>query len=337
MLQQKFAKRALVALFGLLALMLAACGTTTTSSAPTSQSQSSATNPIIAPQVDTTSKGYNFTTLDDQADPTFNQLLGINNKGIIAGYFGSGADGHPNKGYTLSLPYGQGNYTNENFPKSVQTQVTAINQNGQTAGFWVDEKGNNFGFILWEGHFTSYKDPKTGDGTVNQLLGLNDNGIAVGFYTDANGNNHAYLLNRETGKFTAIVPPHSTSALATGINDHGDITGFLTEANGNTLGFVLRGKTFIEFAFPGSKNTTPLGINNSDEIVGAYVDSAGKMHGFLISAVWEHATIKTIDNPNGLGTTTINGLNDKGQLVGFYVDAAGNTDGFLATPQSGNR
>ncbi|HWG24343.1 hypothetical protein, partial [Actinospica sp.] len=37
--------------------------------------------------------GYSFTTVDDPADPTFNQLLGINQNGIIAGYFGSGAAG----------------------------------------------------------------------------------------------------------------------------------------------------------------------------------------------------------------------------------------------------
>src|SRR6266487_323944 len=47
-----------------------------------------------------------------------------NNNGVIAGYFGSGTvvNGklHPNKGYTLSQPYAQGNYTNENFPGSVQ-------------------------------------------------------------------------------------------------------------------------------------------------------------------------------------------------------------------------
>src|SRR5229473_7104856 len=59
---------------------------------------------------------YTFTTLNDQADPTFNQLLGINVHNVIAGYFGSGAAGHPNKGYLLKPPYGQGNYVNENFP-----------------------------------------------------------------------------------------------------------------------------------------------------------------------------------------------------------------------------
>jgi hypothetical protein len=70
-----------------------------------------------------------FRTLDNQKDVTFNQLLGINNDGKIAGYFGSDAAPNfpPNKGYTLSPPYGQGNYTDENFGGSVQTQVTGIN------------------------------------------------------------------------------------------------------------------------------------------------------------------------------------------------------------------
>src|SRR5215467_2276055 len=39
----------------------------------------------------TATRSFTFTTLDKQADPTFNQLLGINGHNVIAGYFGSGA------------------------------------------------------------------------------------------------------------------------------------------------------------------------------------------------------------------------------------------------------
>ena len=69
-------------------------------------------------------------------DVTFNQALGINSSGMIAGYFGSGAAGLPNQGYTVAPPYAQRNFTNENFPGSVQTQVTGINNIGTTVGFW---------------------------------------------------------------------------------------------------------------------------------------------------------------------------------------------------------
>jgi len=275
---------------------------------------------------------YTFTTLNDQRDPTVNQLLGINNKGVIAGYFGSGATGHPNKGYTLTPPYTQANYHNENFPGSAQTQVIGINNHGFTDGFWVDAQGNNFGFVRWNGVYTSYKNPHTGKGTVNQLLGINDAGIAVGFYTDVNGVNHAYKLNQATGKFTAIVPPGGNNAIAAGINDNGDIVGFLTTSSGAVKGFLLRGTTFTLFGFPHSNNTTPFGINLSDQIVGSYVDGAGKTHGFVLSNPLTHAHYQSIDDPNGIGTTIINGINDSADLVGFYVDSAGNTDGFLATP-----
>ena len=167
----------------------------------------------------TSATAYTFTTLNDQADPTFNQLLGINGHHVIAGYFGSGADAqHPNKGYVLRPPYGQGNYTNENFPGSAQTQVVGINNLNDTAGFWVTANGTNHGFVRWNGVFENLNDPKTphAAGSVNQLLGVNDNGVAVGFYNDAAGNSHAYEVNQATGVFTAIKIPGDVSTQATG-------------------------------------------------------------------------------------------------------------------------
>ena len=71
---------------------------------------------------------YSFRTVDNAADLTFNQLLGINDSGVIAGYLGSGAQGHPNMGYLLT----PGGYRSENFPGSVQTQVTGLDNNGVT-------------------------------------------------------------------------------------------------------------------------------------------------------------------------------------------------------------
>src|SRR5271157_974191 len=76
---------------------------------------------------------YTFFTYDNPSDPTFNQLLGINNSGLISGYFGSGAAGHPNQGYLFTPP---SSYASENFPNSVQTQVTGLNNIGTTVGFF---------------------------------------------------------------------------------------------------------------------------------------------------------------------------------------------------------
>jgi len=304
--------------------------TTSAASASTLSTQSHATS-------------YTFAIHDNAKDLTFNQLLGINDEGVIAGYFGSGAAGHPNKGYVLLPPYGQGNYINENFPGSVQTQVTGLNNRGVTVGFWSNtNKGvgqdANFGFVEANGQFRTADFP-TGNPAnppTDQLLGVNDENVAVGFYTDGAGTNHGYEYNIRSNHFSSVVDPNAPAAslTAAAINDEGDVAGFYTDPAGTTDGFLkTHHGQFIDLAVPGAASTMALGVDSSDEVVGVYTVGSGStaaMHGFTWTA--RHG-FSTVDDPLGAGTTTINGVNDRGQLVGFYVDSAGNTDGFLATPQ----
>jgi hypothetical protein len=58
------------------------------------------------------SYNYNFQTVNFSGD-AFTQLLGINSYSEIAGYHGSGAAGHPNKGFRLTLPK---QFASENYP-----------------------------------------------------------------------------------------------------------------------------------------------------------------------------------------------------------------------------
>jgi hypothetical protein len=307
--------------------LLAACGGGAGSSASslpaTSASQFSA---AVSPAAKLT-----FKTIDNQKDPTFNQLLGINSAGEIVGYFGSGAKGHPNKGYTLIPPYAPKSFTNENYPGSAQTQVTGLNDKGNTVGFWVDAKGTNFGFAETNGVFSNYVDPQTGKGTVNQILGINDQGTAVGFYVNAKGASFGFSLNQASGKFTPVTIAGGTNVAATGINTGGDITGFYNAGNA-TVGFIRKGARVFTLSYPRSTATTPLGINAHDQIVGSYVDRAKKTHGFLLSNPTGSAVWQSIDDPKGIGNTVINGLNNAGKMVGFYVDASGKTHGMLIAP-----
>jgi uncharacterized membrane protein len=280
-----------------------------------------------------------FKTFDDQADPTFNQLLGINNDGKIAGYFGSGtpASTHPNKGYTLTIHNGQPQFTNENFLGSQQTQVTGINNHGTTVGFWADAAGDNFGFVNKNGVFADVVDPagkgKAANGmTTEQLLGVNDQDKAVGFWTDAAGNNHGFTFNINSNHFSEFDIAGFASTTTTAINNKGDIAGFVAGADGNDVSFVQEGKNLVWLNGPtGSVSVQALGINNERQVVGSYVDGQGATHGFLFDQ--SKNTYTTIDDPNGVkgqnAMTVANGINDKGQVVGFYLDAAGNTDGML--------
>ena len=228
---------------------------------------------------------YSFQTLNNNNDPTFNQLLGINDFGVIAGYFGSGAAGHPNKGYQLEP--GHTRYINENFPGSVQTQVTGLNNRGVTVGFWSNTNMGagmdaNFGWVDVNGRFRNADFP-TGDSAspvTDQLLGVNDSDIAVGFWVDAGGNNHGYEYNINTGRFSSVVDPQNQGASlqATAINDRGHIAG-----NIGSDGFLLRHGHLTVLAVPGASATMALGVSNFDEVVGTYMVGSGssaQMHGF---------------------------------------------------------
>jgi hypothetical protein len=274
---------------------------------------------------------YTFQSVVNPADPTFDQLLGINNAGLVVGYYGSGASPkHPNKGFALSAGGMSPSFTNENVPGAAQTQVVAVSGNGNTAGFWVDAKGDNYGFIDWNGTIGTVSDPlAAGKVKTTQILGLNNAGVAVGFYNDAQGNPHAFKYNRVTRTFTTLTPPGAESSTATGINASDQITGFSTHGK-TTESFVVSRGRYYELQVPGSDTTQAFGINNKDEIVGSYV-AAGKTHGFTATNPTSNPTFATIDDPQGIGNTILNGLNDKGQIVGFYTDHAMNTIGFLAT------
>lgn len=292
------------------------------------------------------SSHYQFRTLDNQKDPTFNQLLGINRNGLIAGYFGSGDQGHPNQGYLLITGHGQQRYVNENRPGSVQTQVTGLNDRGVTVGFWSSMNNaavgdnppvnDNRAFVAYRGRFISGDFPTDNPATppVDQLLGVNDSDVAVGFYTDGDGNTHAYSLDIRRNRFREITPAGITDPTAAAVNNRGDVAGFGTDntgdsSNGNTVGFLLRHGRVTVLNVPGSSMTQALGVNDSDEVVGVYQVPSGMTYGFTWTS--QHG-FQTVSDPQGVGATTINGVNDQGDLVGFYTDSAGNTDGLLATP-----
>jgi hypothetical protein len=300
---------------------------------------------MIAPAGASTTTTYTFRTLNNRHDVTFNQLLGINNHGVIAGYFGSGAKGHPNKGYRLPQPYGLGHYVNENFPGSKQTQVTGLNDHGVSVGFWSTQNkasmvNNNFGFYAKNGHFHEVNFP-TGDNAkppVDQLLGVNDSGVTVGFYTNGQGSNRGFEYDIHSHTFTRVLAPGAPggtkgpSLTAAAINNNGAVAGFYVTSGGTTDAFARRASgKFITLAYPGATMTQAFGLNDHGEVVGAYTLGSGSSattHGFT----WQAGHFTTVDDPHGVGTTFINGVNNAGDLVGFYTDSAGNTDGMLATP-----
>jgi Cu/Zn superoxide dismutase len=233
------------------------------------------------------------------------------------------------------------------FPGSVQTQVTGLNDRGVTVGFFshannANQVNDNEGWYAQDGRFHQIVFPASRSAShashasppVDQLLGVNDSDIAVGFYTDAAGNSHGFRYDITRHTFHDVAVSGATSTTAAAIDGRGDVAGFFTGANGNQSGFLLTaGGKLTPLDFPGATMTQALGLNDKGEVVGLYQTGSGdtaQTHGFTWTAKQAYLTV---DDPSGAGGTTVNGVNDAGTLVGFSTDAQGNTHGMLATPQ----
>jgi hypothetical protein len=179
------------------------------------------------------SSPYNFTTINSAGgDGNFTQLLGINNAGAIAGYFGDGT-AVPNNGFTIAPPYGSADFTPENFPGAFETQVTGINNNGATVGFYIDNSGISHGFILIGGTFTTVDNPAgLTSPAFNQLLGINDHSVAAGVFANSAGFQQAELVN--------LSAPTSPVFIPLTIPEEGALTSTATDVNNSgVVGFSL--------------------------------------------------------------------------------------------------
>ncbi len=301
----------------------------------------------------------NFFILNNPGDPNFNQLLGINNAHIIAGYFGDGTV-VPNNAYVL-VP--RNHYAADNFThlppgdSASQTQAIGINNSRfpEVVGFYTDNAtGFTHGFLDANGVQSAVDDPAGSPPYVTapaqNLLGINDVGKAAGFWTDNNGHEHGFIVELDVrtpskSKFTEIPPSIFKGAVATqasNITNRGNVCGFWTDSDGNNHGFfgppgpVL--STFpwlftlnVEIDGVTAASTSPFGCNDRGQVVGSFTDSNGNVHGFI----FDGGLFIQFDAPGssqtaafGVMGTFINGINNEGDIVGFFSDGT-KVNGFL--------
>jgi probable HAF family extracellular repeat protein len=284
-------------------------------------------------------------TLDNPGDRNFNQLLGINDAGVIVGYFGDGAV-VPNNGYVL-VP--KNHYAVENFThlpsgdSASQTQAIGINNRRfpDVVGFYTDSATNvTHGFLDANGVQSAIDDPAglapNVTAPVQNLLGINDSGKAAGFWMDNNGHEHGFVVeldlrSHSARKFIEIAPaifPGAVATQASDITDRDEVCGFWTDGNNNNHGFVGRlGERPVSFDVridgTTATSTSPFGCNNEGKVVGSFTDSKGAVHGFIYhrGRFTQFDATGSSQAPafNVMGTL-INGVNDEGDIVGFYSD-----------------
>jgi hypothetical protein len=266
------------------------------------------------------------TNIIDPLNPTFTQVLGINDAATVVGY----GNATIFNGFELVLP---NNFTRQNVPGADGgTQVVGISGAGTTVGFSITG-GVTSGFAHTGNTFTPVNQPGT---AFNQLLGINQAGtVAAGYSsTDPTGATLQKALTVSGGpSFTSPVftdinalLPANFNSQATGVNDAGSVVGFFLPTATTSIGFLDKGGVITLIDPLGSTFTQALGINNNGEIVGFEIDAMGVQHGYVDINGVPHGF-----DPPGSVNTTINGVNNLGQIVGFFTDNNDNTIGFLAT------
>jgi hypothetical protein len=254
---------------------------------------------VVGDFVDSTgTHGYllragSFTKIDYPGAALTN-AKGINSQGDIVGSHYDNTSGAPSAihGYLLH----QGNFTDLTYPGKLGLIPQRINDAGQIVGCNHDNDlgPSMHGFLYSSGAWSQLSMEMSMHNGI-----LPDGSLMVGLYTDPTTNtSRAYISSGDN--VAGFDFPFGISTRAWDINPSGEVVGEYTDAAKATHGYLLTrpaidltfgttpvagGPTsynFISIDYPGAKTTFAYGVNPSGHIVGAYVDTAGKQHGFLL-------------------------------------------------------
>ena len=194
---------------------------------------------------------------------------GISDTGVIVGWVAK-------TGFILS----KGTYTPVESPKYI-TSLTAISSKNQIVGNFYDGFQEYYGFETSGGKLVELpyyeKEPV-------RPLGINSAGTTVGF--PESEELKGFILPAG-GTYQLVQYPGAIfGTQLAAINDAGVSAGIQYTTNSSYgQGFTYNGTTFSDVVYPGSTNTTPLGINNSGVVVGFYFGTDFVVHGFIATPV----------------------------------------------------
>jgi uncharacterized membrane protein len=281
----------------------------------------------------------NFKSVDvDLPGVTLTQAIGINGEGDIVGRYRVGSVSH---GFLLS----EGTLTTIDYPAGISgtTQAQGINSEGEVVGLYTDHgtivRGDAFRTRAFlrdaSGNFTALDFP---DAENTFAIKVSPTGQVVGCYhhqdsdfaVSGGGTMHGYVFqNGEYKSFSSVA-----GTMHNGITQHGQIiVGVWYPTPTEFHAYKVEGEDYALLDLPSYVMWSDArDINRSGEIVGFFIDSANKTHGFLL----RKGEFTTIDFPGeDVISTQARGINPQGDIVGFYVskDAAGklHTHGFVAT------
>ena len=209
----------------------------------------------------------------DVPDSMGTQIRGINKYGDIVGaYTDSQSQSH---GYVRDHMTGQVKVL-DLFGVN-QTYPSGINDQGTITGLYIDNNQVGHFFVYANGQKMVVDVPNaTIPGDFSSWPKINNSGSIVGTVIDNDtGERRAALVSNSSWMLFNVNGQNSTGRA---INASGAIAGYYA---GGASGFVIRNGAITLIQIPGALATNPLGINDRQQVVGAYND-VNATHGFLM-------------------------------------------------------
>jgi probable HAF family extracellular repeat protein len=158
---------------------------------------------------------------------------------------------------------------------------------------------------------------------------INKSGNITGDYVDSSGVQHGMVLTVKKlttiDNSSCVTTPGPDAISFYGINTAGTLVGWCQDSKtGLDDAFSYSKGKFVPISFPKSMGTQAHGINDKGQVVGAYFDSSGNRHGFLLSG----GKYTSLDVPSETNTEAW-AINDKALITLIAYNSSGNYDSFL--------
>ncbi|HEV3090578.1 MAG TPA: hypothetical protein VGX91_03940 [Candidatus Cybelea sp.] len=221
--------------------------------------------------------------------------------------------------------------------------------------------------------FTTLDDPQTS--TYTKVLGMNNEGKLVGYYGSNPSIGFYATPPYGPNNFHEVVYPSSADTIVSAVNDKAYVAGYYVGQKGATLGFTFWQGLYFNFADRFAEGSPPvtelIGLNDSDDAVGFYVNANGvdvpvqmslatglfqkiktpagesavatamSGHGHIVGYAKTSSgndvawiligTVRSEFSYPGAAATRAYGITTYDHIVGSYTDASGNTHGFFVT------
>ena len=237
---------------------------------------------------------------------------GINNAGSVTGFYQN-----TDRKFHSYL-YQNSTFTPLDFPGAVETSANGINDSGSIVGVFKDSQGLSHGFLYKNNQWSTINFPSA---LSTSALGINSTDTIVGSYENAAHATHGFIFRN--GTFERVNTTKRTPNVQIfGINDSNKLAG-VSSANVSTgpfRSYTGISRRLLNYSFPESDQTILFDVNNSNEMVGYFINPDGYFAPVITLLGYAY-----YGNTDFAPYTYPHGYNDSGKITGDFGDP--NLDG----------